>query len=174
MNRIPKENCKASPYELFTGQQIDVLRDIRADWGKPVIVKKPKGIASDLHATGQWGVVVRRVMNGTGVIKVYLIQSKRYAFRLNFPRAILDALNNINLSTKISFEDGEPETVAELETPEQAKDAIEAIELQDEIELIGGPGHATVVHQSINAIEDVWKQDIKQEINKEIIEDEVE
>ena len=178
LNRIPKENCEESPYELFTGRKIDVLRDFRADWGEPVIVKKPKGIASDLHATGQWGVVVRRVMNGTGVIKVYLIQSKRYAFRLNFQRAIppewvLDALNNINLSTNIGFEDGEPETIAELETPAQVTDAIDAIELEDEVEFIGGPEHATVVHKSIDSIEDVWKQEIKQELNEEIVEEEV-
>jgi len=63
LNRIPKENCEESPYELITGRKIDVLRDFRADWGEPAIVKKPKGIASDLHATGQWGVIVRRVMN---------------------------------------------------------------------------------------------------------------
>ena len=109
--------------------------------------------------------------NGESV-KVYLIQSKRYAFRLNFKRAIrpewvLDALNNINLSTTIGFEDGEMETVAELETIEQLTEAIEAIELIDDVEFIGGPDYATVVHQSIDSIEEVWKQEIKQDIKQE-------
>ena len=175
LNRIPKENITKSPYELFTRRKIDILRDFRADWGEPIIVKKPKGIVSNLHVTGQWGVVVKRVMNGTGVVKVYLIQSKRYAFRLNFKRAIppewvLDALNNINLSNTIGFEDGEPETVAELETTEQLTEAIEEMELVDDVEFIGGPDRATVVHQSIDSIEEVWKQDIKEETIEEEVE----
>lgn len=46
--------------------------------------KKPKGIASDLNVTGQWAVVVRSMMNGTGVLKVYLIHSKKSAHPLLF------------------------------------------------------------------------------------------
>lgn len=71
LNQIPKAN------------KIDVLHDSRADWDEPVLFKKPKAIGSELHAIGQWGVIVRRVMNGTEVVKVYLIQSKRHAFRLH-------------------------------------------------------------------------------------------
>jgi len=48
------------------------MRGFCVEWGGPVVIKKPKGIASDLNVTGQWGVVVRRVMNGTGVLRVYL------------------------------------------------------------------------------------------------------
>ncbi len=88
LNWIPKANNNASPYEMFTSQKVDVLHDFCADWGEPVIVKKPKGIASDLHATGQWGVIVHQIMNGTGMVKVYLIQSKQYAFCLHFQHAI--------------------------------------------------------------------------------------
>jgi len=184
LNRIPKANCSASPFEMFTSKKVDVLRDFRADWGEPVIVKKSKGIASDLHATGRWGVIVRRVMNGTGVVKVYLLQSKRYAFRLHFQRAIppewvLEALNNINLSTTIGFEDGEPNTVAELElekdpmvTPEQLATAIDEIKLEDDVELIGGREYATVVHHSLDSIEEVWKQEMKQDIKQEPIKEE--
>ena len=184
LNRIPKANCSVSPFEMFTGKKIDVLRDFRSDWVEPVIVKKPKGIASDLHATGQWGAIVRRVMNGTEVVKVYLLQSKRYAFRLHFqcaipPGWVLEALNNINLSTTIGFEDGEPNKVAELElkkdsmvTPEQLATAIDEIELEDDVKLIGGPERATVVHHSLDSIEEVWKQEMKQEIKEEPIQEE--
>ena len=31
--------------------------------GELVIVKKPKGISSDLRVTGEWAMVVRRLMN---------------------------------------------------------------------------------------------------------------
>lgn len=59
-----------NPYEQFTGKHAEFMRDVRVDWGEPIVVKKPKGIASDLTVTGQWAVVVRRIMNGTGVLKV--------------------------------------------------------------------------------------------------------
>jgi len=64
------------------------MRGFRVEWGEPVVVKKPKGILSDLKVTGQWGVVVQRIMNGTGTLKVYLVQSRRYAYRLYFMRAV--------------------------------------------------------------------------------------
>ena len=111
MNRIPKMNQEKSPYELFTGKKVDYLRDFRVEWGEPIITKKPKGIASDLNVTGEWAVVVRRIMNGTGVLKVYLINSRKYAYRLQFQRAIapkwvLDALNEVsNRNTSIGFEE---------------------------------------------------------------------
>ena len=45
-------------------------------------MKKPKGISSDLKVTGEWAMVVRRMMNYSGVIKVYLVGSKKSAYRL--------------------------------------------------------------------------------------------
>jgi hypothetical protein len=48
-----------------------------------MVVKKPKGISSDLiSVTGQWAVVVRPIMNGTRVLKVYLVQTKKFAIWL--------------------------------------------------------------------------------------------
>jgi hypothetical protein len=75
----------------------------------------------------------------------------------------LDALNNINLSATVGFEDGGPETIVELGNPEQLVNAIEASEIEDEVEFIGGPERATIVHQSIDSIEEVWNQEVKQE-----------
>ena len=71
-----------SPYELFSKDHIDYERDFRCRWGELVIVKKPKGISSDLKVTGEWAMVVRRMMNYSGVIKVYLVGSKKSAYRL--------------------------------------------------------------------------------------------
>ena len=82
MNRIHKKGRDKSPYILFMGKKVDYLCDLRANWGEPIIVKKPKGIALDLTVTGQWAVVVSRIMNGSGALKVYLIQSRKYAYRL--------------------------------------------------------------------------------------------
>jgi hypothetical protein len=82
INRIPKDGNTKNPYKEFTGRSIDFIRDFRLDWGNPIILERPQGIASDLTTVGQWVVVVQRNMNGTGVLKVYLIQSKKYAYRV--------------------------------------------------------------------------------------------
>jgi hypothetical protein len=39
-----------------------------------------------MTVTGEWAVVVRRIMNGSGVLKVYLItgNSRQHAYRLQF------------------------------------------------------------------------------------------
>jgi hypothetical protein len=55
-------------------------------------------------------------MNGTGVLKVYLIQQKKYAYRLKFQRArapqwVMEALNNISKDTNIGFEDAPEATL---------------------------------------------------------------
>jgi hypothetical protein len=123
MNRIPKVNQEKSPHELFTGKEVDYLRDFRAEWGEPIIVKKPKGVTSDLKVTGEWGVVVRRIMNGTGVLKVYLIQSRKYAYRLQFRRAkapswVLESLEDVSKNTMtIGFEEN-PDMPMPLESNE--------------------------------------------------------
>lgn len=109
LNRTRRENQAQTPFELFTGGAIDYERDFRCRWGELVIVKKPKGVSSDLRVTGEWAVVVRRLMNKTGVIKVYLIGTRKYAYRLQFRRAIvpewvISALNAIGDRT-IGFED---------------------------------------------------------------------
>jgi hypothetical protein len=95
------------------------------------IAERPRGISSDLTIVGQWAVVVRRNMNGTGVLKVYLIQSKKYAYRLKFQRArapqwVLDALNMIAKDATIGFEDENeiglpviPESVPDHDKPGQ-------------------------------------------------------
>ena len=108
LNRTKRDGYEATPYELFTGGTIDYERDFRCRWGELIIVKKPKGISSDLRATGEWAMVVRRSMNRTGVIKVYLIGTRKYAYRLKFKRAkvpewVITAMNSIGDKT-IGFE----------------------------------------------------------------------
>ena len=123
LNRIPKEGKPLTPLEAFTGKKPDWVRDLRAEWGETVVVKKPKGIASDLKVSGEWCVIVRRIMNGSGVLKVYLIQSRKFAYRLKFRRAkapdwVLGALNSISVNQSIGLEDPaeNPEDITEVET----------------------------------------------------------
>jgi hypothetical protein len=53
LNRIPKRDYMQSPNKLFTERQSDLMHDFQVDWGKPVVVKKPKEVASDLTLTWQ-------------------------------------------------------------------------------------------------------------------------
>ena len=110
LNRTVHLEQSETPYHLFTGQVTNYLRDFRVSWGEIIIVKRPKGVSSDLKSTGQWAVVVRRFMDGTGVLKVYLIESKRYGHRIKFKRAkvpqwVVDRLNEIQVDARIGFED---------------------------------------------------------------------
>jgi hypothetical protein len=112
LNRMVKVGHEKSATEMFTGRKPDYLRDFRASWGEIVVVKRPKGLSSDLKTTGQWAVVMRRQMDGSGVLKVYIIETKKFAFRLKFQRAkpptwVLESLNNIQPNATIGFEEGE-------------------------------------------------------------------
>ena len=61
-------------------------------------------------------MVVRRLMNLSGVIKVYLIGSKKYAYRLKFKRAmipewVVTAMHSISDGAVIGFEDNPEEEI---------------------------------------------------------------
>ena len=56
LNRTKREGQGATPYEMFSGDDIDYESDFRCRWGELVIVKKPKGISSDLRVTGEWAL----------------------------------------------------------------------------------------------------------------------
>ena len=53
LNRTTKDGYTHTPYEIFTGEQIDYDRDFRCRRGELVILKNPKGISSDLTISGR-------------------------------------------------------------------------------------------------------------------------
>jgi hypothetical protein len=173
LNRILKQENDKTPYELFTGNQTDYMRDLRVEWGEPV-VKKPKEIVSYLKVTGQWGVVVRCMMKGTGVLKVYLVQSKRFAYRLHFmpavaPEWVLESLKELNPDMSIGFEADSENYEVEIseviaEDGNKHDYTYKSAEEEVEVEIIGGSDHAQVVMQSVKSVEDAWHDmAIKQE-----------
>ena len=137
INRIAKPGQTRSPFELFTNTKPDVLRDIRVPWGKPIIAKKPKGVSSDLLVTGQWVIPVRRSFNGSGVLKVYVPESGKYAYRLKLqhaksvPNWVIEKLNVLQPNAIIGFED-EPEPPISLtedsDVPEHADESNTVVE----------------------------------------------
>jgi hypothetical protein len=186
LNRIPKQGQSVTPYQVFTDKKPDYVWDMRAEWGEPIVVKKPKGVSSDLTVTGQWAIIVRRIMNGTGVLKVYLIQSKRYAYRLKFVRAkapewVLEALKDINPEANISFKDGEEtqsnHNLHDLIDQIEAQDVTvveddEAVEIDDPIDGIGDKDKQTTVMQSIKSVKEAWDDNDYYPVKVEKIEDE--
>jgi hypothetical protein len=141
-----------------------------------VVIKKLRGISSDLAVTGQWAVVVQHIMNGTGVLKVYLVQTKCYAYCLHFTRAIapewvLDHMRAIDGDEKIGFKE-EVQPINKTKTEWLDEEDVEKMipvfdynnEEEDKIEIIGNQNHAQVVTQSIQSAEDAGQEmSIKQE-----------
>jgi hypothetical protein len=124
------------------------------------------------------------MMNGTGVLKVYLIQSKKYAYRLHFVRAVapnwvLEALNGIDPNASIGFEDGADDNLREIsrgiDKDENVSENVAATELvednneEDEVQIIGDSKKVDVIMQSIDSLEEVWhKNAVKTEAKEEI------
>jgi hypothetical protein len=109
-------------------------------------------------------------MNGTGVLKVYLVQSKKYAYRLHFTRAVapewvLENLKNLNPDVNIGFEDEEQvidEKSHELTQDIQAQtdalgDYIDE-DIDDKVQLLGDKTQEQVIMHSIKSAEDAWSE----------------
>jgi len=90
LNRTARQGRDASPFQMFFGvaSGLDVRRDLRAPIGEVVLFKTPKrGVATNISdMRSEWGIVISRSFNGTGVIEAYLIESKSYGHRLKFER----------------------------------------------------------------------------------------
>jgi hypothetical protein len=119
MNRLIHVGESKTPQELFTGREIDLNRDMRAYWGEIVLVKRRKGLASGLGPNARWAVIVGREMNGTGILKVYVVETKRYAHILNFRRArvpewVIVELNDINPDSIVRYEEDDMTSIERL------------------------------------------------------------
>ena len=110
-------------------------------------------------------MVVRRFMNTTGVLKVFLIGSRKYAYRLNFQRVkvpewVITAMSSIGEKV-VRFEDQAEETidpVIEIESGPILEDRIGAHEhVEDDYgdvpELVGGD-EVDEVNGAIRVIEE--------------------
>jgi hypothetical protein len=174
LNRIPKKGESESPYEKFSG--------FRAEWREPITVKKPKQLSSNLQITGQWAVVVRCMMDNSGILKVYIIQTKKYAYRLQFRQAIapdwvIESLNNIDINATIGFEDGVEIPIApdqlptDIVTTESDKNNLDkTIEVNDLWqEEYPTEEHNMVIMQAIDTIEEVLDLPQEEEENNDIM-----
>jgi hypothetical protein len=90
LNRTARHGCDLSPSQMFFGVSagLDVRRDLRAPIGEVVLFKTPmRGVATNISdMRSEWGIVISRSFNGSGVMEAYLIETKSYGHRLKFER----------------------------------------------------------------------------------------
>jgi hypothetical protein len=89
IQRTPKQGNDKCPLELFGGAsvKIDYERDFRCEFGEPIYVERPKaGVYTGSEPRMELGIFVENPMNGTGVLHVYLLQTKKVVSRLKFER----------------------------------------------------------------------------------------
>ena len=116
-------------------------------------------------------MVVRRLTNHSGVLKVYLIGSKKYAYRLKFKRAVVPewvvtAMNSISEGAVIGFEDNPEE---ELELPDSNQMMLPAVadgdiaEVNDDNEQ-GEPDQGDdELHEALRVLERAEEPDFAEE-----------
>jgi len=109
-------------------------------------------------------------MNGTGVLKVYLVQSKKYAYRLHFTRAVvpewvLENLKNLNPDVNIGFEDEEQvinekshDLMQDIQAQTDAPGDYIDEDIDDEVQLLGDKTQGQVIMHSIKLAEDAWSE----------------
>ena len=93
LNRTVRRGSDLSPSQKFFGPdlKLDVLRALRAAIGEILLFKRPKnGVSSPIgEPKAEWGIVVSRSYNGSGVLEAYLIESRSYGHRYKFARMIV-------------------------------------------------------------------------------------
>jgi len=90
-NRLPRPGCNMSPCELFFGRKcLDVRRDLRVAMGEILLFKRPKrGVSSPMgEYKAEWGIVIGRAFNASGVVEVYLLETGAAAHRFKFVRNV--------------------------------------------------------------------------------------
>ena len=91
VQRTPKQREAKSPIEQFSlALALDAERDLRCELGEPIYVEAPKsGVYTGSEPRMELGIFVESEMNGTGVLGVYLLATRRKVHRLQFQRCEL-------------------------------------------------------------------------------------
>ncbi|MEI7747149.1 MAG: hypothetical protein WCJ28_06390, partial [Actinomycetota bacterium] len=95
LNRTVRKGSSLSPSQQFFGPQVklDPRRDLRAAIGEVLLFKAPKrGVTSDISTSkADWGIVIGRAFNGSGVLEVYCFEHKSYRHCFKFERDVVPA-----------------------------------------------------------------------------------
>jgi hypothetical protein len=108
----------------LTLELIDLQRDFIVEWRELKVIRILNGITSDFNMTVQCCVVVRIILNGSRVLKVYLIQSGKYELKHNDTLVdFTEQYNNLDVN--------------ELHMSNE----------EDEVEIVGGKDRETIVEK---------------------------
>ena len=88
IQRCPQRGQLLCPHQLFYKRPPDYVRDFRVELGEIILVHRPKrGISRGMEPKAEWAFVIDRLMDGSGVIQVVIVVTKKTAFRIKFARA---------------------------------------------------------------------------------------
>jgi hypothetical protein len=80
-----------TPNELVTGKKVDASFMFRAEFGAVGLFRVPYSDAADINARAEFGVVVGRVGNSNGILKVFVPERNRIVRRFKFIRTQVTA-----------------------------------------------------------------------------------
>ncbi len=106
MNRSFRKNTVLTGYQMmFEGDQgLDIRRNLREAIGEIVLCHRPRQLAAPVsEPKAEWGVVVSRTFNGTGVFEVHLLEGavRTRVHRFKFVRAVLVPSHILELAVKL-------------------------------------------------------------------------
>ena len=145
LNRLPRPGENRSPYYKFYGKSgLDVRRDLRIGMGELLLFKRPKhGVASPMtEYKAEWGLVVGRSYNATGVVEVYLVESGAIGHRFKFvrnvvaPTYIKEIVKNIgtaHIKVPVTVEIGQAIPAVEQGTEDIGVEDLEAEDIPAEV-----------------------------------------
>ena len=172
LNTIVKDGKQASPFELFTGKPPDRVKGLRGlPWGAIVLTKPPKlnNTANVTNPKADYSVVVRRLRDRAGVIKVYQVETGKFAYRLQakkvaeVPEWVLNKLRAVNPNTTIGYED-DSFSHEDLINPTNYTEPEPGPSLTDEeMKIMKKAAHG--------ALEDEDEQDVLQDVLERVLEE---
>jgi hypothetical protein len=109
INRSRRGAAEYSGYEMMFGKELgdvlDVRRDLRVSIGEIVLCHKPRELNSPIgRAKAEWGVVVSRRFDKTGVFEVHLLETDVRVHRFKFVRSIMIPEYVMELARKLDKE----------------------------------------------------------------------
>jgi hypothetical protein len=120
LNRLPRTGYELSAVRMFFGTDlpdIDVRRDLRAAIGEVLLFKAPqKHVAMPMGTPkAEWGIVIGRKFNGSGVLEVLLLETNAIGHRFKFsrdhviPQHVMDKLRTLHVSFRTNPPTREPD-----------------------------------------------------------------
>lgn len=106
LNRTQRGDSQCSSYDMmFNADEekgLDIRRDLRVAIGEIILCCSPKQLSSSIgYPKAEWGVVVSRSFNRSGVFEVHLLEKNTRVFRFKFVRAVTIPIHIMEMARKM-------------------------------------------------------------------------